>query len=706
MFEFSVVRKYLIPSRKQLSVSLIALMSVTVITLVVWLVLVFLSVTEGIEKNWLSKLTSLNAPIRITPTSSYFSSYYYHIDEISSASNYTLKSIEEKKASSAADPYSPEEDMEIPPHWQPPVWNKDGTLKDLVKEVFSAIEGLRGNYPDIKASDYEVGGALMRLCLTRPSPYDETTDYQSFLTQVSYIASFNDSNDSLLNLLSKPDAEDINHLAYMANFLEEEGKTDHLQREPVKADLFKDYIQKILANTHIKKVVPKQKNWPIPMEFFPEGKTFAVTAYIPSGKIDYLFLNPEKKAPQNSPAPPLLPGTLMRQGNIYIFQAGQTVYELPAETTPILLEQGSSFQVLDISKKTEDPANFQEIRFKVSSEWQGLPVFGELSWKEISISEADIKDFFQKEPAFSPLWAYSVARKNKDKQGILPKGIKNEVGIILPLNFKSSGVKLGDKGYLSYGSQTATSMQEQRLPIFVAGFYDPGVMGIGVKYVLVPKGITHSINLSNSSFALDPTISNGIGVWFDDLKKTGEIKDRLQLALKTAGIDPYWKVTSFTEYDFAKDLLQQFQSDKYLFTMIGGIILIVACSNIISLLVLLVNDKKKEIGILRAMGASQKSIAAIFGLCGMTMGLLSSIIGSLAAVFTLKNIDSIARFLSFIQGHEAFNAAFYGNSLPNELSIQALLFVLIATPIISLTAGLVPALKACKLRPSQILRSE
>ena len=68
MFEFSVIRKYLIPQKKQLSVALIASMSVGVIALVVWLVLIFLSVTEGIEKNWLEKLTSLNAPLRINPT--------------------------------------------------------------------------------------------------------------------------------------------------------------------------------------------------------------------------------------------------------------------------------------------------------------------------------------------------------------------------------------------------------------------------------------------------------------------------------------------------------------------------------------------------------------------------------------------------------------------------------------------------------------
>jgi lipoprotein-releasing system permease protein len=136
------------------------------------------------------------------------------------------------------------------------------------------------------------------------------------------------------------------------------------------------------------------------------------------------------------------------------------------------------------------------------------------------------------------------------------------------------------------------------------------------------------------------------------------------------------------------------------------IILIVACCNIISLLVLLVNDKKREIGILQAMGASHMSIAAIFGSCGMIMGILSSIIGIAAAVLTLHHIDAVVQLLSFIQGHDAFHAAFFGKSLPDHLSRNALTFILVTTPLLSFLAGLVPAIKACRLRPSVILRSE
>ena len=95
MFEFSVACKYLIPRRRQLSVSIISLVSILVISLVVWLIIVFFSVTDGLEKNWIQKLTALTAPIRVTPTPAYYQSYYYQVDSISENSDYLLKTIEE-----------------------------------------------------------------------------------------------------------------------------------------------------------------------------------------------------------------------------------------------------------------------------------------------------------------------------------------------------------------------------------------------------------------------------------------------------------------------------------------------------------------------------------------------------------------------------------------------------------------------------------
>lgn len=88
------------------------------------------------------------------------------------------------------------------------------------------------------------------------------------------------------------------------------------------------------------------------------------------------------------------------------------------------------------------------------------------------------------------------------------------------------------------------------------------------------------------------------------------------------------------------------------------------------------------------------------------MGLIGSAIGVLAAVYTLHHLDGLIAFMGYVQGHDMFNPVFYGSSLPNELSGEALIFVVAATTFVSLIAGVVPAVKASLLKPSAILRSE
>ena len=106
------------------------------------------------------------------------------------------------------------------------------------------------------------------------------------------------------------------------------------------------------------------------------------------------------------------------------------------------------------------------------------------------------------------------------------------------------------------------------------------------------------------------------------------------------------------------------------------------------------------------MGASSKSIALIFGLCGMVMGTIGSFIGILLAILTLFYINELVQFMGRLQGFDLFNPIFYGHTLPSSLSMEALLYVMVATAFISLLAGIVPALKASLIRPAEILRAE
>ncbi|MBS0649169.1 MAG: ABC transporter permease [Verrucomicrobia bacterium] len=656
--------------------TLIALMSVGVISLVVWLIILFLSVTDGIEKTWLQKLTSLNAPLRITPTQNYYSSYYYLSDSISSGSHYTARSLKEK-LSGPSDPHDPHIDEAIPTYWPQPERSPDGSLRDPVKIAASLLSDLKKEQADLAFQDFEMSGAMLKLQLVRPAAGGGET--YSFLTQASYLASFSDQSPFVKELISPPSMKDLNHLFFLCQYAPE-NQTGELGYN---LSSFQKKSQDLLAQVDIKKL-KTPSTWHVPFSLLPENTPVPATAVMKGNEIARFVVGSASK------------GTLKRVGP-QLFWNNQEVFSF----LPIYSSQEVVLQAQLVKSSITAAKKLEDLRFQVKGALQGIPLEGTIPWKEVEIAQADIKTTFNQTPMSQPFWVHGVNQKL-----VLPVFSSKERGILLSKQFQDNGIRIGDRGWLSYPAATAGALQEQRLPVFVSGFYDPGVLAIGNKCILAPANIVHLINTTSQVEHFDRTLSAGFAVWFKDIKKAPAIAKKLQDRLKEAGIDPYWKITTYKDYDFAKDLLQQFQSDRYLFTLIGLVILLVACSNVISFLVILVNDKKQEIGILQALGATRKSIAFIFGGLGAALGVISSLVGVGAAMLTLKNLDKLVQFLSFLQGHDAFNAVFYGSSLPHELSFQALLFVLIITPLLSLLAGLIPAWKACRLSPSAILRSE
>lgn len=699
-FVLSVAFKYLIPRSKQLSVSIISLISILVISLVVWLVIVFLSVTEGIEKNWVKQLVALNAPVRMVPTDAYYQSYYYQIDQLSSASNYTTKTIGEKLLSSQTDPYDPLVDAEIPPEFPPPDRHYDGSIKDLAKEGWEAIASLK-HFPELRAQEYEVTFGNLRLGLLRKQPgTDEVT--QTYLSQVSYVASYDKDNLNLKKLVLSPSSRDLNNLLTALTLSTTVGIDDP---EQIKNDQTKkETLTAFFSSIEIAALKTTEPGYRLPRALFPLERSLKGCGMVRGDRIAKVII------PASENGLEALKRSFTAFGHEAVigevkFGEGRPVF-IPLEKTSaeipkrldLFLEPGVILKAAFVKESLERAPIPSFLQFEVETAIQGAPLKGLIRYDEqLEIVEASLKE---ESSTIHPLWVH----QNPEGKILIPVDHPLGEGILIAKTFQDNGVRLGDTGFLSYFSQSASGVQEQRLPVYVAGFYDPGFMSVGNKLILVDPKVT-AILRGNVTIA-DRMLGNGVHIWTPHLEDAGKIKAALIEELTARGLNSYWTVESFTDYEFARPVLQQLKSDKTLFTLIAFIILIVACSNVISMLILLVNDKKKEIGILQSMGASSLRIASIFGVCGFFTGFISSLLGTFVAVLTLKNLQSLVNVLNFLQGHQAFQSAFYGDMLPNQLSVTALVFVLLATTLISLLAGIAPAVKAARIRPTEILRSE
>ena len=691
MYELSVALKYLTPRWKQISVSIISLISILVISLVVWLIVVFFSVSQGLENAWTQKLIALTAPVRITPTEDYYHSYYYQIDSISAASNYNPKSIGEKLASATSDPHDPTMDEQIPEHWPQAVRDQSGALIDPVKTAFSVIEHI----PGASASDYEMTFSNIRLRLVRPiANYGiEPLHNQSFISQSAYLTTLDGDNPMLEKALLKFTPEDASNLLAMSSVgsenIQEDQPDSVLQKSSEAAQL---KLKNLFAYLSVERLKPPEQGWALPLHLLPSECTFQGCAEFSQGQLQKLIIT-EAAVASNHTQPVTIK---IKGGQLYVSAPG--IGERPVKSSipliappPLTLDAVLQQDSLLTSKKAEG------LIFEVSGQLQTVPIKGRTVLGQLQVDAATLRDFNGNS---EPLWVY------RDTTGRYRLPSDPEIGesVLLPRTFKDAGVLIADRGYLSYHSPTASSVQEQRIPIVVAGFYDPGIIPMGGKFILANREVASLIRSSHNQE--DTTLGSGINVRLNDLASADKVKQTLIDSFNKHGIGNYWKVETYREYDFTRDILQQLRSEKNLFSLISLVIIVVACSNIISMLIILVNDKKQEIGILRSMGATSSSIALIFGTCGVIMGLAGSFFGILMAVLTLHYLDDLVALISRLQGFELFNPLFYGEQLPAELSLEALGFVMIMTACISMAAGIVPAMKACLMKPSAILREE
>ena len=159
---------------------------------------------------------------------------------------------------------------------------------------------------------------------------------------------------------------------------------------------------------------------------------------------------------------------------------------------------------------------------------------------------------------------------------------------------------------------------------------------------------------------------------------------------------PYW-IRDWM--DMNRSLFAALQLEKLALFVVVTIIVLVAAFAIIGHLVLLVAEKRKEIGILKAIGASAQSITAVFFTVGMTIGVAGTIAGSVVGLTLIwaQNTYKVIKLASDV---------YQINYLPMKLTLTDALMVLGAALILSFLATIIPARRAGSLEPVDVLRYE
>ncbi len=261
-------------------------------------------------------------------------------------------------------------------------------------------------------------------------------------------------------------------------------------------------------------------------------------------------------------------------------------------------------------------------------------------------------------------------------------------GVILGVRLAGQlGVMVGDPIQVvsPLGTPTAIGVIPKVRRFVVAGLFDSGMHEYDNTLIY--------INLSDAQqfFELGDAVSN-IEIRVQDVYQAHDVAKRIQQRL---GL-PYW-----TE-DWSRlwpNLFSALRLEKTVYFLVLLLMVLIGAFNIISTLIMVVMEKRRDIAILQSMGATRRSIRRIFLIKGCMIGTVGTLLGVL---FGYAICLLIARY-QFI---ELPKDVFLISTVPVRIYLGNFVLVALASFFICLLASIYPARHAAKLDPVEIIRYE
>lgn len=261
-------------------------------------------------------------------------------------------------------------------------------------------------------------------------------------------------------------------------------------------------------------------------------------------------------------------------------------------------------------------------------------------------------------------------------------------GIILGQQLlRSLGLFVGDEIDMisPMGEMGPLGMIPKMKKFRVAGYFEAGMYEFDSSLAFV------SIRAAQKFFGYGDAIT-GIEVRTNDVYNAGEVAERVEIQLGTPFYAKDWMQMN-------RNLFSALKLEKIVMFIILTLIILVASFNIISNLIMIVMEKGREIAIMKAMGATNRSIMSIFMIHGFIIGLTGTLIG-VAGGYLLCQFLKTYKFINLPAD------VYYLSYLPVKLSLFDFSVVPLAAILISFLATIYPSWQAAKTDPVEPLRYE
>jgi len=193
---------------------------------------------------------------------------------------------------------------------------------------------------------------------------------------------------------------------------------------------------------------------------------------------------------------------------------------------------------------------------------------------------------------------------------------------------------------------------------------------------------------------------NGLHVKLSDLYLAPKVSSQIQMMLPNQYLITNWTIQSGA-------FIQALKLEKTMLFLILMLIVAVAVFNLVSTLVMVVNDKQADIAILRTLGASRQTIMGTVIVQGAIIGLIGTLLGLVLGLILSYNATAITNWLQAVFHVQLLNSSVYFvNFLPSKVELADVIQVCFIAFVLCLLATLYPAWVAYRTQPAEALRYE
>jgi lipoprotein-releasing system permease protein len=227
----------------------------------------------------------------------------------------------------------------------------------------------------------------------------------------------------------------------------------------------------------------------------------------------------------------------------------------------------------------------------------------------------------------------------------------------------------------------------------IAAVFEAGVYDYDKTFVIMPIEDAQTLLLAGDTVGL-------IRIDTADAERVDRIIAPLAPRLAGQAVLSDWRTMNASLFD-------ALAVEQVVMFVILTIILLVAAFNILSSLIMLVRAKTRDIAIMRTMGASPRSILAIFMTVGLTVSVLGTVVGIVLAILTAIFRQPLVTFLQTVTGQQLWDPSVrFLTELPYKADPVEIVTIVTLTLALAVLATLIPAWRASRTDPVQVLRYE